>query len=207
MSAERRRDRALVSACLEGDREAWAALVRQTSPGVRYAIVATLRSHGCDASDHLVDDIQSALYCGLMVDDARRLRQFRGEARVQTWLRVRAARLAIDHLRRRKRTVTIGSGHSEAGALDLPSTSTPHDSALAQQQLLERLRGFWEELPPADARFARLYFVEERTFDEIAEVLGTSPGALYARKNRIRKKLLAMAEQDGWFDHIERRAR
>ena len=88
-----------------------------------------------------------------------------------------------------------------------PSTSTPHDSALAQQQLLERLRGFWEELPPADARFARLYFVEERTFDEIAEVLGTSPGALYARKNRIRKKLLAMAEQDGWFDHIERRAR
>ena len=81
-----------------------------------------------------------------------------------------------------------------------------HTTALAQQQFLERLRGFWEELLQ-QTRFARLYFVEERTFDEIAEVLGTSPGALYARKNRIRKKLLAMAEQDGWFDHIERRAR
>lgn len=207
MSAERRRDQALVIACLEGDREAWAALVKQTSSGVRYAIVATLRSHGSEAPDHLVDDIQSALYCGLMVDDARRLRQFRGEARVQTWLRVRAARLTIDHLRRRKRTVTIGSGHQEAGAVDLPCTSTPHDSALARQQLLERLRSFWEALPHADARFAQLYFVEERTFDEIAALLGTSPGALYARKNRIRKKLLVMAEEDGWFDHIEGRAR
>lgn len=200
MSDSRRRDRALVDACIGGDQRAWTALVEETSDGVRYAIVRTLRVHGCASPDHLVDDLHSALYCGLMVDDARRMKQYRGDAKVSSWLRVRAARLTIDHLRRRKKTVSVGPSTPDAPAIDLIDTEEPIDRRIARTQLLERLRGFWQSLPPADAEFARLFFVEELPFEDIAEQLGTSPGALYARKNRIRKKLIAMAREDGWFD-------
>lgn len=200
MTPDRRTEAALVAACLADDRDAWARLAETVRDGVRYTIVRTLRSHGASPDRHIVDDLEAQLLLGLMVDDARRLRQYRGDASLQGWVRVRAANLTIDHLRRRRRNVPVVGGVPEPGAVDLTSPDEPTDERLARAELLERLRGFFEALNAEDAEFARLFFVEEHSFDEISELTGATAGALYARKNRIRKKLTAMAEADGWFD-------
>ncbi|MFT6398774.1 MAG: hypothetical protein ACJAYU_003536 [Bradymonadia bacterium] len=43
--------------------------------------------------------------------------------------------------------------------------------------------------------------MQERSFEEIAAESAATVGSLYARKNRIRKKLIRLAEEDGWFEH------
>jgi len=45
------------------------------------------------------------------------------------------------------------------------------------------------ELPPRDRQLVRLTFVEGLSGEEVARALGTTVGAVYTRKNRIRKRL------------------
>ncbi len=192
----RRRDRALADACIRGSRPAWETLVQTHHDTVRFAIIRTLCAYGRRADDATVEDLESALFLGLMVDGARRLRQYRGDASLAGWLRVMAANRAIDHLRRRRPATSLDAHPG----LELSDGLSTADVALEKAQLLEQLRAFWDGLPEADRDFVELFFVQELSFDEIAHRTGASPGALYARKNRIRLKLTACAEAAGWFD-------
>lgn len=202
MNPERRtRDLALVRACASGSNEAWAELVATHRVNVRFAVIRTLRSHGCAADDALVDDLEGALFLRLAVDDFRRLRLYRGQATLKSWLKVMAANATVDHLRRRRPTVPIGPGEPFDIAPDEPS----QEDVAQRRQFVARLRSLWQQLPEADAEFVEMYFVRELGFDEIAARTGTTPGALYARKNRIRHKLIALAERDGWFDGADGR--
>lgn len=200
MTDERRnRDIALADACVAGSSTAWAELVQRHRTSVRYAILHTLRAHGAPFDDAVVDDLESATFLRLVVDDFRRLRQYRGQASLEGWLKVLASNAAVDALRRRRRTVPIGPGYD----LDLPDPQPSAQARLESEQLAAGLRALWQELPEADAEFVEMYFVLELGFDEIARRTGATLGALYARKNRIRKKLVELAEAGGWFDALD----
>lgn len=192
----RQRDRALVDACIAGSADAWADIVALHHDAVRFAIIRTLHVHRYAAPDHLVEDLEAALFLRLVVDDFRRLRQFRAQSTLKSWLKVLAANATIDHLRKRRNTVSTDPQEG----LDLHDPAPSALAHLERKELLERLRNFWGTLPQADAEFVALYFVQELPFDEIAQTLGATPAALYARKNRIRKRLLEFAETEGWFD-------
>jgi RNA polymerase sigma factor (sigma-70 family) len=199
-------ERDLVQRCIRGDRDAWEALCAGTQHGVTYAIIRTLKTYRADVSEPLVEDLRSRLYLGLMTDDARRLRQFRGDAALATWLRVRATNLTIDTLRRRRNTVSFDhlDEHHAAPATDADAAP---DRAAERAELIARLRQFFDALSDADAEFARRYFVEQRSFDEIQALTGASAGALYARKCRIQRQITEMARADGWLDlHADRSA-
>lgn len=191
----RERDRALVDACIAGSKDAWERIVRDHHDPVRFAIIRTLHTHGQRAPDHLVEDLEAALFLKLANRDFRRLRQFRGNATLKSWLKVLATNATVDHLRKRKKTEPIGPGEP----LELTDPAPRTDVALERAELLERLRAALAELPEADAQFVELFFVQERSFDEIAEEMGTTTAALYTRKNRIRKRMLALAEREDWL--------
>lgn len=200
MTEQRQEDRALADACIEGSRAAWAALFEEHTLGVRYAVARTLRSYGAELQQDVIEDLESQLFLGLMTDDARRMRQYRAEASLAGWLRVRATRLAIDHLRRRRNNVALAGADTDEqrGGVELEDMSPSPMQQLAQTELIARLRAYWGTLDGADAEFAKLYFVEERSFEEIAELTGTSAGALYARKNRLRRRVITLADAEGW---------
>lgn len=204
-TSDRAADRALVDACVRGSRDAWEALVVRYAPRVRSTIAHTLRRYGAVADDALVEDLESHVFLGLIVDDARRLRQYSGRASLRTWLRVRAANATIDHLRRRRTTVPVHDCGDDTTWVDPVDPTASAEDATAHAQLLDALRAFMAELSDDDRRFAELFFGDELDYDTIAEITGATPGALYARKNRIRKKLVARAREAGWFDPIDRR--
>jgi len=200
---DRSADRALVDACIRGSRDAWEALVVRHGPRVRSTIAHTLRKYGARADEFVVEDLESHVFLGLLVDDARRLRQYSGRASLNTWLRVRASNATIDHLRRRRATVPVHETGTDAPHVELRDPTPSAESAVAHAQLIEALRGFMADLSDDDRRFAELFFGDELDYDTIAELTGATPGALYARKNRIRKKLIARAREAGWFDAAE----
>ncbi len=196
LAPARQRDRALVDACIGGSASAWSEIVSGQHDAVRFAIIRTLHVHHCAAPDHLVEDLESALFLKLVVDDFRRLRQYQAQSTLKSWLKVLATNATLDHLRKRRKTQSTDPEHG----IDLPDRAPSAHDVLERAQLLERLRGFWTTLPEADAEFVDLFFVRELPFSEIAECLNTTSAALYTRKNRVRKRLLEFAESDGWFN-------
>lgn len=193
---DRQKDRALAAACLAGSKQAWARLVEDNRRHVRLAITRTAARYGAEIDQSAVDDLESAVFLRIAVDDFRRLRHYRGDASLSSWLRVLASNATVDLLRKRRPSIPVGPGEPHDIAADAPGPS----ELLERAQLAQRLRDLWESLAPADAEFVDMFFVQELSFDEIARSTGASPGALYARKNRIRKKLLERAAEDGWFD-------
>lgn len=200
MHDARQRDFDLVRACLSGDRDAWERLVAEHHDVVRWAVLRTLQRYAGHADDALVEDLTSRLFLSLMLDDARRLRQFSGRARLKTWLRVAAVNATRDQLRRRRPTDEITA--MQDGPRPLVADTPQPDAALAHRELVEGLRTMWDQLPDDDREFVEMFFVDELSFAEISARTGATAGALYARKNRIRHRLIALAHDAGWFDHL-----
>lgn len=86
---------------IAGDGEAWNGLVREHA-GVLHAMVARVLSRG-SATEAEIEDVVQAVFLKLWDDDRRRLKAFRGGARLGTWLVAIARREAIDRLRARER--------------------------------------------------------------------------------------------------------
>ncbi len=70
---------------------------------------------------------------------------------------------------------------------------TPHQ----QKAVEDQLRQFLSNLPQEERELLIAYFVERRTLQEIADEIGTTPGAAANRLFRIRKKILRFIEDLG----------
>lgn len=202
---DRSADIALVRACIDGSKAAWAELVERHQRDVRFAIIRTLQRHGARSPDHLLEDLEAQLFYGLVANDMRKLRQYRGQASVKGWLKVAASHATIDHLRKRRNTRSIENDGPGDAPMELIDQTADLAEQVERKHLLGELREMWDQLPEADREFVEYFFVLELDFTEIARRTGATPGALYARKNRIRKKLIEMAESRGWFDESTRR--
>ncbi len=66
------------------------------------------------------------------------------------------------------------------------------DIAIATQTLEQ----IWDQLGPFDRELLLLWAVEGRTAREVAELQGVPHGTVLARIHRLRRRLLAQAEQD-----------
>lgn len=206
-------DASLVRRCIANEPDAWHDLVVAHRENVRWAIVRAGRAQGLAFSEHDLDDIESSLFLSLMADDARRLRQFRGQASLRGWLRVAAANLAIDrarsHRRASRRAAPLTRLETEEGndlLEQVPDPTVDTEAQLQRRQLQERLHVLCAQLSTEEQMFIELFFVQEIDFQTISERTGVSTAALYTRKNRIRKRLIDLARKDGWFDDGARSA-
>lgn len=191
-------DWALVQDCITGDRAAWAALVQRAERTLYFAVLNTLRACNSHAPRERVEDIQADVLVELVRDDFRRLRKYSGRCKLTQWLKVVASNYTIDLLRKQRPTVSLSDDTPSAQALRaaLPDHRTPSpDRSLQRHQLTHALRTLCDHLPDEDRRFVDLFYHQELSFDEVAQRMDTTVGAVYARKNRVRKKLIALAEQ------------
>jgi RNA polymerase sigma-70 factor (ECF subfamily) len=186
----------LVQRCRQGDRGAWAALVERHEAAIFFTIRHALLSRGADAPDALIADLQADVFLGLVQNDFRRLSRYAGRCRLSHWLKVVASNHTIDALRQRRPTVSLEdpSPRAQATRASLTDHAPSPEQALSQRQALEALRDLCAALPAEDRRFLELHLEQELSFEEIAAAMDTTVGAVYARKNRIRKKLMSMIE-------------
>jgi RNA polymerase sigma-70 factor (ECF subfamily) len=109
-----------------------------------------------------------------------RLRQFRGESKLGTWIHSIAASVALNGLRKRRgveaREVSIDLGAAVAAATDP-----------IEPDLRDDLRRALERLPLELRMVLVMFDVEGYAHDEIAEIMGVSPGACRMRLARARE--------------------
>lgn len=166
-------DQDLVTAYRAGDERAAATLVARHAPSV----ARFLYSSGA-VRDELDDLVQETFFRAF-----RRIESWRAEAGLRSWLFSIAGNLLKDEARKRKgRTVLSLVDH------DVAAAATP-DAEVEADEAAERIRGALALLP----RLQREVFLRRvqlgEGYAEIAQALGTTPGAARVHYHHAVKRL------------------
>jgi RNA polymerase sigma-70 factor (ECF subfamily) len=127
----------------------------------------------------------------------RRLAEFRGEAKITSWLYEITTRVARNARRkerlkrwlRRVRFVDVARGLA-------PSHVTPVDE-LERRQARESVHATLDRLPEKYRTVLILFEIEELSGEEIARLTGIKPSTVFVRLHRARHLFLACLEKSG----------
>ena len=184
-------DRALLSAHLDGDRDAFGMLFARHRDRL-WAVALRTTGDPEDAADALQEGLISAF---------RRADSYRGDAAVTTWLHRIVVNACLDRLRRRKvRSADAlpddleeyaGRGSLTTSTSASSDVSDPAAHLLGQEQRAVVLAAL--DTLPADQKAALvLVDMEGYSVDETAAILECAPGTVKSRCSRGRAKLLPL---------------
>ena len=165
------RDRGLLAAHLDGDRDAFSTLVRTHQDRLWAVAVRTLGDRD-EAADALQDALLSAY---------RAAASYRGDARVTTWLHRVVVNACLDRARRRAARPTVPL----PDRYDVPATG----DRLGDRETAMELEAALAGLPPEQRAAIVLVDVQGYGVDEAARVLGCPPGTVKSRCFRGRARL------------------
>jgi RNA polymerase sigma-70 factor (ECF subfamily) len=169
----------LIERCLEGDQQAWEAIVRQHWRKVFNVAYKFVGKH--DEAEDLTQDIFLKIFRSLSTFDRR--------ANFQTWLISVSRNLCIDHYRSvRKERETIDRD-VDPGDLSPTSHEVSPYVALEQRDRVVLLREALETLPETLRTAVLLRDIQELSYQEIATQLRLPEGTVKSRINRGRTEL------------------
>jgi len=119
----------------------------------------------------------------------RQIDDFRGEAKVSTWLFSIARHLAYGHLRTAKRHNYAEHETIEFLQAEQGGASTVTQEAVERSERRRIVHDALQELPDHYRRVVQLRDLEEQSTTETAEQLGLTEGNVRVRLHRARKKL------------------
>lgn len=170
-----------IRAAQDGDGAAFEFLYGLHSRYVYRVILGILKS------DSDAEDLTQQVFLSLF----RNIRQFRGDARLSTWLHRVALNAAFLHLRRTR------PAEQRTDSLDAESLPPVAVSDRSMRSIGDRidLRRALRELPAGCRRLFVLYVVLGFEHSEIAKLLGCSVGCSKSQLHKARKRLRAKLSQ------------
>jgi RNA polymerase sigma-70 factor (ECF subfamily) len=175
-------DEQLIARVLGGDQDAYTALVERHSDLV-YAIVSRIVLNEADA-----DDVAQEVF----VRAYRALGRFRGDSKFSSWLYRIAVNRSLTHLKRKKRraaAVDPSTGAREEVMASLAAPPPGPDEAVLAGERRAMVRAAVAELPARYRAVVTLFYLEERSYREVAEILGVPMGTLKTHLHRARALL------------------
>ncbi|MFO0603686.1 MAG: sigma-70 family RNA polymerase sigma factor [Polyangiales bacterium] len=144
------------------------------------------RFSGVVPSDAL-HEIRANFYAALLANDLHKLRTFDVERgnKLGSWIGLIAINAAWDYLRTCARRPTAPLFAAEG----LHSEEADLFTVSAARQECARLADVVGGLPPRDREFVRLYFVDGRSPQEVADALGMNVKSVYTKKHRLTRHL------------------
>lgn len=127
------------------------------------------------------DDIQD-LYQDIIIQLWKSYQKFRGESKFSTWLYRIAINTALTNYRKQQRT--IKTSDVEIQSIELPYEE---DVGLKEEQHQEMYFAI-QQLNDVEKSIVMLY-LEDKSYDEMEDILGISNATLRVKMNRIKDKL------------------
>ena len=115
---------------------------------------------------------------------------FRQESRLQTWLFRIAINESLNHLAKKKQTLSLYQ--KEGSIADTLMSDTYFDGDEVQQQFQMAI----STLPDKQRLVFNLKYFDEMKYEDMSDILGTSIGALKASYHHAVKKIFAFFEKD-----------
>jgi RNA polymerase sigma-70 factor (ECF subfamily) len=135
----------------------------------------------------IADDLTQATFLKLH----RARATYRADRPLKPWVFTIAAGVRRDELRRRYRLPPLDDAdleHMESAMIAAGELGVPASSAAASDDL-DEVRAAVARLPDSQRVVVHLHRYEELTFEQIAEVLSTTPGAVRVRASRAYERL------------------
>ena len=163
-------EKKLVARAQAGDRQATGELLHKYGPGLYRSVLLPRLGSEAAAKDALAETYAKVV---------ERMDRFTWQnVGFYPWLRTVALRVALDHLRARKRMLLWDAEDVER-EVDAAATTTPIDQALSDRRDREAARTKVEDalgkIHPRYARVIRLRVLEERPREDVAAELEVTP--------------------------------
>ena len=168
-------ERELVAACQRGDRDAFRAVFELHKDRV-YSIALRFTADPAAAMDIAQDTFLKLFSC---------IRDFRGQSTLDTFLYRLVVNSCLDRRRKDRRLLPLVD---EWAATLLAKESSPSEELL-KSEVASTVRAAVERLAPELRMVIVLRYTEGLAYEEIAEVMGCSPGTVASRLNRAHKTL------------------
>lgn len=187
----REQEAAVIQAVLDGDVNAYEALVKEYEKNV-YNLALRMTGNSEDAADMAQEAFIKAY---------NSLTAFRGDSKFSVWLYRIVSNVCLDFLRSRsrKQTVSLSTENDDGEEVELDIADETH----SPEQLLDRsltrdaVRRGLAALPPDHREILLLREIQGLSYEEIADVLGLEAGTVKSRIFRARKKLCSFLIKDG----------
>ncbi len=186
-ATDKRDERELMAAYVDGDQAAFSALFSATAPRLLAFFLRAVPDRA------LAEDLLQLTF--ERVHGARH--RYQRGAPVRPWLFTIAANVRVDELRRRYR---LPKAADETDLDALPDSAAPQDEAPDQADRDARVRAAIDALPASQRVVVHLHRFEGMTFGEIGGVLGVKEGAVRIRAFRAYETLrgtLAQLMEEG----------
>lgn len=156
-------------------RMAFNEVMRQYSEPIYWQIRRMVQSHD-DASDILQNTFLKAW---------QSIEQFRGDARLSTWLYKIAINESLTHLARERKRLNVSLDDDEGHMADLIEADEWTDG----EALAKELRKAVATLPEKQRLVFNMKYFDDMKYEQISEILGTTVGALKASYHLAVRKI------------------
>jgi RNA polymerase sigma-70 factor, ECF subfamily len=191
MAVDAQQERALISRCIQGNKDAWQDFIRRYSSLVYYMVQKVLYSGHCDAAREEIDDLHNDIFLSIIDNNGKKLRQYEGKngCTVSSWVRIIAVRSTIDYLRRKRDTLSLSTEDTVRAVEQQSASSCTPLQNLEDRERRQLLQDAIADLPAKDQLFLKLFYYKETPPQEIAAILHSSTSAVYSRASYLREKL------------------
>ncbi len=185
---EARIDRQVIKACQQGDRDAFKLLFEAYKDRVFSIAVYSLGDRA------VADDVTQQIFLKLFTA----ISQFRGDSEFTTWLYRLVVNACMDEKRRKRRFVAL----ADPMVMGRAGPRRLQEKQVARREISEAVQNAIGQLKPKFRLPILLKYVEDMSYDEIAEVMGCSKGTVASRLNRghgeLAKRLNHLRNQAAW---------
>lgn len=164
-------------------RTAFNEVMRRYSEPLYWQIRRMVQSHD-DANDLLQNTFMKAW---------QSLENFRGEAKLSTWLYKIAINEALSFLERERKQKNMSIDDQEAALVQTIAASPDFDG----DALARRLQEAVAQLPEKQRIVFNMKYFDDMKYEDMSEILGTSVGALKASYHLATKKI------EQYFEHLD----
>jgi RNA polymerase sigma-70 factor (ECF subfamily) len=184
-------DASLVAQALTGSEDACRALVERHSRPVLTLIARMVRDQG--VAEELAQDAFVKAFAAL--------RSFDPSYKFSNWMLRIAHNVAIDHLRKARPTlVSLDADHSGRDLADVVADGrepSAFERAL-RQDFREDLESALARLRPEFRRLVVMRYIEDLSYDDIADIVGLPLGTVKSHLHRARAALGRLLIEAGW---------
>lgn len=175
-------DGSLIQASLKGDTRAFGEIVR------RYQKMVARTVRGMLGDSVYAEDVGQDVFIKLF----HSLQEFRGEAKLSTYIQKIAVNLTLNEIKRRKRFFSTFSqkGNNEMYEYDVPDHDTPEKREAAE--LVEKAL---QAMDPKFRVIVTMRLLHGYSTKETAEILGLPLGTVLSRLSRAQEQMKGILEK------------